>query len=47
MTGPRTTLRRGETGFVGPDGQVWEVPAFPCPEVVVGEEYAEDRKSVG
>jgi len=41
MTGPRTALRRGETGFVAPDGQVWEVPAFPCPEVVVGEEYAE------
>ncbi len=41
MTGPRTTLRRGETGFVAPDGQVWEVPAFPCPEVVVGEDYAE------
>ncbi len=41
MTGPRTALRRGETGFVAPDGQVWEVPAFPCPEVVVGAEYAE------
>jgi len=41
MTGPRTAARRGETGFVAPDGQVWEVPAFPCPEVVVGEEYAE------
>ncbi len=41
MTGPRTALRRGETGFVAPDGQVWEVPAFPCPEVVVGEDYAE------
>ncbi len=41
MTGPRTAPRRGETGFVAPDGQVWEVPAFPCPEVVVGAEYAE------
>jgi len=41
MTGPRTALRRGETGFVAPDGQVWEVPAFPCPEVVVGADYAE------
>ncbi len=41
MSGPRTALRRGETGFVAPDGQVWEVPAFPCPEVVVGAEYAE------
>jgi len=41
MTGPRTALRRGETGFVAPDGQVWEVPAFPCPQVVVGAEYAE------
>lgn len=41
MTGPRTAARRGETGFVAPDGQVWEVPAFPCPEVVVGAEYAE------
>ncbi len=41
MTGPRTALRRGETGFVAPDGQVWEVPAFPCPKVVVGAEYAE------
>ncbi len=41
MTGPRTALRRGETGFVAPDGQVWEVPAFPCPEVVVGKDYAE------
>ncbi len=41
MTGPRTAARRGETGFVAPDGQVWEVPAFPCPEVVVGEKYAE------
>jgi len=41
MTGPRTALRRGETGFVAPDGQVWEVPAFPCPVVVVGAEYAE------
>jgi len=41
MTGPRTALRRGETGFVAPDGQVWEVPAFPCPQVVVGEDYAE------
>jgi len=41
MTGPRTALRRGETGFVAPDGQVWEVPAFPCPEVVVGEDFAE------
>jgi len=41
MTAPRTALRRGETGFVAPDGQVWEVPAFPCPEVVVGEDYAE------
>jgi len=41
MSGPRTAARRGETGFVAPDGQVWEVPAFPCPEVVVGAEYAE------
>ncbi len=41
MTGPRTALRRGETGFVAPDGQVWEVPAFPCPQVVVGADYAE------
>jgi len=41
MTGPRTVARRGETGFVAPDGQVWEVPAFPCPEVVVGADYAE------
>jgi len=41
MSGPRTALRRGETGFVAPDGQVWEVPAFPCPQVVVGAEYAE------
>jgi len=41
MTGPRTAARRGETGFVAPDGQVWEVPAFPCPEVVVGKDYAE------
>jgi len=41
MTGPRTAARRGETGFVAPDGQVWEVPAFPCPEVVVGADYAE------
>jgi len=41
MTGPRTAARRGETGFVAPDGQVWEVPAFPCPKVVVGAEYAE------
>ncbi len=41
MTGPRTALRRGETGFVAPDGQVWEVPAFPCPKVVVGADYAE------
>ncbi len=41
MSSPRTALRRGETGFVAPDGQVWEVPAFPCPEVVVGAEYAE------
>jgi len=41
MTGPRTALRRGETGFVAPDGQVWEVPAFPCPVVVVGADYAE------
>ncbi len=41
MTAPRTAARRGETGFVAPDGQVWEVPAFPCPEVVVGAEYAE------
>jgi len=41
MTGPRTAARRGETGFVAPDGQVWEVPAFPCPQVVVGAEYAE------
>ncbi len=41
MTAPRTAPRRGETGFVAPDGQVWEVPAFPCPEVVVGAEYAE------
>jgi len=41
MTGPRTAARRGETGFVAPDGQVWEVPAFPCPQVVVGADYAE------
>jgi len=41
MTGPRTALRRGETGFVAPDGQLWEVPAFPCPKVVVGADYAE------
>ena len=41
MTGPRTAARRGATGFVAPDGQVWEVPAFPCPEVVVGKDYAE------
>jgi len=41
MTGPRTAPRRGETGFVAPDGQVWEVPAFPCPEVVLGADYAE------
>jgi len=41
MTGPHTALRRGETGFVAPDGQVWEVPAFPCPQVVVGADYAE------
>jgi hypothetical protein len=41
MSGPRTAARRGETGFVAPDGQVWEVPAFPCPQVVVGAEYAE------
>jgi len=41
MTGPRTAARRGETGFVAPDGQVWEVPAFPCPQVVVAADYAE------
>ncbi len=41
MTAPRTAARRGETGFVAPDGQVWEVPAFPCPKVVVGADYAE------
>ena len=26
---------------MAPDGQVWEVPAFPCPKVVVGADYAE------
>jgi len=41
MTSPRTALRRGETGFVSPDGQLWEVPTFPCPQVVLGQEYAE------
>jgi len=29
------------TGFVAPDGQLWEVPAFPCPQVVLGADYAE------
>jgi len=41
MTRPCTALRRGETGFVSPDGQLWEVPTFPCPQVVLGQEYAE------
>jgi len=47
MTSPRTAARRGETGFVAPDGQLWEVPTFPCPQVVLGQEYAEiDGKPV-
>ncbi len=47
MTSPRTALGRGETGFVSPDGQLWEVPTFPCPQVVLGQEYAEiDGKRV-
>jgi len=47
MTGPRTAARRDRTGFVAPDGQVWEVPAFPCPVVVLGAEHAEiDGKPV-
>jgi len=41
MTTTRGARRRGETGFVSPDGQLWEVPTFPCPQVVLGQEYAE------
>ncbi len=41
MTATRGARRRGETGFVSPDGQLWEVPTFPCPQVVLGQEYAE------
>jgi len=47
MTTTRGARRRGETGFVSPDGQLWEVPNFPCPQVVLGQEYAEiDGKPV-
>jgi len=47
MSTPRTAPRRGGNGFVSPDGQLWEVPTFPCPEVVVGAEHAEiDGKPV-
>jgi len=44
MTGARTAASAtggGGTGFVAPDGQLWEVPAFPCPVVVLGADYAE------
>jgi len=41
MSTPRTAPRRGGNGFVSPDGQLWEVPTFPCPVVVLGAEHAE------
>ncbi len=41
MTTTRTAASPGVTGFVAPDGQLWEVPAFPCPVVVLGADYAE------
>ena len=41
MTTTRTAAGGGGTGFVAPDGQLWEVPAFPCPQVVLGADYAE------
>jgi len=41
MTATRTAAGGGGTGFVAPDGQLWEVPAFPCPVVVLGADYAE------
>jgi len=41
MTATRTAAGGGGTGFVAPDGQLWEVPAFPCPQVVLGADYAE------
>lgn len=41
MTSSRGAERREGTGFVSPDGQLWEVPNFPCPQVVLAEEYAE------
>jgi len=41
MTATRTAAGGGRTGFVSPDGQLWEVPAFPCPQVVLGADYAE------
>jgi len=54
MTTSRTaasaTGTGGGTGFVAPDGQLWEVPAFPCPQVVLGADYAEidgDRVPLG
>ncbi len=49
----RSTAARhggGAPGFVAPDGQLWEVPAFPCPQVVLGADYAEidgDRVPLG
>ena len=47
MSTPRTAPRRGGNGFVSPDGQLWEVPTFPCPVVVLGAEHAEiDGKPV-
>jgi len=41
MTSSRGAVRREGTGFVAPDGQLWEVPHFPCPQVLLAEEYAE------
>ncbi len=47
MSTPRTAPRRGGNGFVSPDGQLWEVPTFPCPVVVLGTGHAEiDGKPV-